>query len=151
MGRPDGDEMKSIKQKLLHLQEFLLLKPDLFQLFNSSAYGSKDLLLKDSTVRLIDVKEKNSTEAWLGEKYFKALKTLRSCQTVAAATRSFGEKLKTWKVGQLLCFYLVLFFSLSSMCLVQWNCGSPHRFLEQDLKYSTNGHSLMKIGGTGIG
>lgn len=119
MGRPDGDEMKSIKQKLLHLQEFLLLKPDLFQLFNSSAYGSKDLLLKDSTVKLIDVKEKNSTEAWLGEKYFKALKTLRSCQTVAAAARSFGEKLKTWKFGQLLCFYLVLFFFLSSMCLVQ--------------------------------
>ena len=110
MGRPNGDEMKSIKQKLLHLQEFLLLKPDLFQLFNSSAYGSKDLLLKDSTVKLIDVKEKNSTEAWLGEKYFKALKTLRSCQTVAAAARSFAEKLKTWKVGQLLCFYLVLFF-----------------------------------------
>lgn len=110
MGR-SGGTMKIIKQKLLHLHEFLLLKPDLFQLFNSSAYGSKDLLFKESTVRLVDVTEKNSTEAWLGEKYFKALKTLRSCQKVAAAVRSFGEKLKTWKAGQLLCFYLALFFS----------------------------------------
>ena len=118
MGR-SGDKRKIIMQKLLHLHEFLLLKPDVFQLFNSSAYGSKDLLFKESTVRLIDVKEKNSTEAWLGEKYFKSLKTLSSCQKVAAAARSFGENLKTWKVGQLLCFYLALFFFLSSMCLVQ--------------------------------
>lgn len=105
MSRP-GHKLDSIKRSLLHLDEFFQSNPHLFQTFNSSAYGGKNLLFKDSTVKLIDVKEKNSTEAWLGKKYFLALKALRSCKRVVAAARSLAIKVKSSGTGQL--FYIEL-------------------------------------------
>jgi len=76
-------------------------------MFNSSAYGGKDLLFKDSSVKLVDVKEKNSTKAWLGQKYFKALRTLSHCPEVVAAPRSLTIKIKSMSTGQLLLLELV--------------------------------------------
>lgn len=77
-------------------------------MFNSSAYGGEDLLFKDYTVKLIDVKEKNSTEAWLGQKYFNTLRTLSWCQEVVAAHRSLAVKLKSIRAGQLLLIELIV-------------------------------------------
>ena len=111
MGR-SGDELKAVKKSLLHLYEFLQLKQDIFQLFNSSAYGHKDLLFKDSTVKLIDIREKNSTEAWLGEMYYQALRILHSCQTKAASARSCGDELKTFEGGRLFCLELAIILSI---------------------------------------
>ena len=101
MSRP-GNKLEGLKQSLLRLDEFFRSKSPSSQMFNSSAYGGKDLLFKDSSVKLIDVKEKNSTEAWLGQKYFKALRALSLCQEVVAAPRSLTVKLKSINTGELL-------------------------------------------------
>ena len=55
--------------------------PTQFQLFNSSKYKGKDLLFKDSTKQLVDVKDKNTYEKWLGTDYLEDLKALKACQT----------------------------------------------------------------------
>lgn len=112
MSRP-GNKVAGLKQTLLRLDEFFKTNSHLFQMFNSSAYGGKDLLFKDSTVKLIDVKEKNSTEAWLGQKYFNALRTLSSCQEVVAALRSLTVKLKSIHTGQLLLIELIVVIQYS--------------------------------------
>lgn len=106
MSRP-GNKVEGLKQSLLRLDEFVRSKSPSFQIFNSSAYGGKDLLFKDSSVTLIDVKEKNSTEAWLGQKYFDALRSLSLCQEVVAAPRSLTVKLKSMNTGQLLLIELI--------------------------------------------
>ena len=108
MSRP-GNKVARLKQSLLHLDEVLRTNHShLFQMFNSSLFGGKDLLFKDSTVKLIDVKEKNSTEAWLGQNYFNALRTLSSCQEVVAAPRSLTVKLQPTSPGQLLLSELIV-------------------------------------------
>ena len=106
MSRP-GNKLEGLKQPLLRLDELLRSKSPSFQLFNSSAYGGKDLLFKDSSVKLTDVNEKNSTEAWLGQKYFKALRSLSHCPEVVAAPRSLTVKLISMNTGQLLLLELV--------------------------------------------
>ena len=55
--------------------------PTQFQLFNSSKYKGKDLLFKDSTKQLVDVKDKNTYEKWLGTDYLEDLKALTPCPT----------------------------------------------------------------------
>ena len=57
----------------------------MFQLFNSSKYGGKDLLFKDSTKKLVDVGERNSYQKWLGSEYLEDLKVLNSCITYSSA------------------------------------------------------------------
>lgn len=106
MSRP-GNKLDGLKQSLLRLDELLRSKSPSFQMFNSSAYGGKDLLFKDFSVRLIDVKEKNSTEAWLGQKYFKALRSLSHCPEVVAAPRSLAVKLISMNTVQLLLLELL--------------------------------------------
>ena len=60
--------------------------PTQFQLFNSSKYKGKDLLFKDSTKQLVDVKDKNTYEKWLGTDYLEDLKALRACPTTPRST-----------------------------------------------------------------
>lgn len=108
MSRP-GNHLAGLKQSFLHLDEVLRTNySHLFQMFNSSFFGGTDLLFKDSTIKLVDVKEKNSTEAWLGQKYFNALRTLSSCQEVVAAPRSLTVKLQPTSTGQLLLLELIV-------------------------------------------
>ena len=108
MSRP-GNKVAGLKQSLFRLDEFLRTNQShLLQMFNSSIYGGKDLLFRDSTVKLIDVKEKNSTKTWLGQKYFNALRTLSSCQEVVAAARSLTVKLQPTSTGQLLLLELIV-------------------------------------------
>ena len=92
--------VKSLKQWLLRLDEYCRTNPHFFQMFNSSTYGGKDLLFADSTVKLIDVKEKNTTQAWLGEKYYFALQSLSSCPEVLAVSRSLTVRLKPRGTGK---------------------------------------------------
>ena len=106
---------------LLRLDRELRKKPNVFQLFNSSTYGGRDLLFKDSTVKLIHLNERNTTKLWRGEKYFLGLKTLSSCHYMAAASKSFSDKLESlgrkrfslifWRLSFLFCLR-VLSFSL---------------------------------------
>lgn len=60
--------------------------PTQFQLFNSSKYKGKDLLFKDSTKQLVDVKDKNTYEKWLGTEYLEDLKALTACPTTPRPT-----------------------------------------------------------------
>ena len=83
---------RELKRRLLRLDRELRKKPNVFQLFNSSTYGDRDLLFKDSTVKLIHLKERNTTKRWLGEKYFLGLKTLSSCRYMAVVSTSFADK-----------------------------------------------------------
>jgi len=104
-----GDKLTGLKQLLLRLDEYFQTRPNLFQLFSSSGYGGKDLLFEDSTVKLIDVQEKNSTETWLGEKYFLALKTLSSCRRVVIAARSLTGNVESLGRG---CFLLTVLITV---------------------------------------
>lgn len=69
-------------------------------MFNSSTYGGKDLLFADSTVKLIDVKEKNMTQTWLGEEFYFALQSLSSCPEVLVASRSLTVRIEPRRTGQ---------------------------------------------------
>jgi len=91
ISRP-SDNVLELKRRLLRLDRELRKKPNVFQLFNSSTYGDRDLLFKDSTVKLIHLKERNTTKRWLGEKYFLGLKTLSSCRYMAVVSTSFADK-----------------------------------------------------------
>ena len=52
--------------------------PKVFQMFNSSKYNEfKDQMFMDSTVRLVDVGDKDTYEKWLGKRYQEDLKALR--------------------------------------------------------------------------
>lgn len=53
------------------------------------------MLFKDSTVKLIHLKKRNTTKLWLSEKYFLGLKTLSSCYYMAAVSKSFANKLES--------------------------------------------------------
>ena len=55
-----------------------------FQLFNSSKYGGKDLLFKDSTKKLVDVGDQKTYQLWLGDAYLKDLEALKLCATAGA-------------------------------------------------------------------
>ena len=94
MSRP-GDNVRELMRWLLRLDREFREKPNVFQLFNSSTYGGKDLLFKDSTVKLMHLKERNTTKLWLGEKYFLGLKTLGSCHYMAVASKSLADKFES--------------------------------------------------------
>ncbi|KAJ7387758.1 positive regulation of extracellular matrix disassembly [Desmophyllum pertusum] len=50
----------------------------IFQLFNSKKYGGKDLMFKDSTIKLGDVSQK-TYQKLLGDLYMKDLEALDDC------------------------------------------------------------------------
>lgn len=51
--------------------------PQQFQMFNSTKYNPyKDKMFSDSTVKLVDVGEKDSYDKWLGQQYQDDLKAL---------------------------------------------------------------------------
>ena len=56
-----------------------------FQMFNSTKYGGKDLLFKDSTKELVDVGDKKTYEEWLEKKYLDDVEAISTCPTKAAA------------------------------------------------------------------
>ena len=94
MSKP-GNRVAEFKKLLLGFDKRFRNATNFFPMFNSSAYGGKNLLFKDSTVKLIDVKEKNSTEAWLGDKYHLILQTLSACPKIATqAARSLSFEIK---------------------------------------------------------
>lgn len=116
MTRP-GSMVKSLKQWLLRLDEYCRTNPHFFQMFNSSTYGGKDLLFADSTVKLIDVKEKNTTQAWLGEKYYFALQSLSSCPEVLAVSRSLTVRLKPRGTGKFISIEFIIVVLTLYCCL----------------------------------
>ena len=112
MSRPD-DNVRELKRWLLRLDRELRKKPNVFQLFNSSTYGGRDLLFEDSTVKLICLNERNTTKLWLGEKYFLGLKTLSSCHYMAAVSTSFADKLESLRRKRFsLIFLTIIVFAL---------------------------------------
>lgn len=121
MSRP-GNTLEGLKQSLLRLDEIFRSKSTSSPMFNSSVYGGKDLLFKDSSIKLIDVKQKNSTKAWLGQKYFKALQALSLCQKVVAAPRSLTVKLKSMNIGELLLIEMITLL----FCLFQFAIWLKH-------------------------
>ncbi|XP_030072218.1 melanotransferrin isoform X2 [Microcaecilia unicolor] len=55
-----------------------------FKMFNSLDYEGKDLLFKDSTIKIVPVEEKTTYLEWLGKEYIKTLEGVR-CPSAAAA------------------------------------------------------------------
>ena len=66
-----------------------------FQLFNSSKYGGKDLLFKDSTKKLVGVGDQKTYDLWLGDAYLKDLEALNSCGVTERPTSTAAVTLTT--------------------------------------------------------
>ncbi|XP_068748594.1 melanotransferrin-like [Montipora capricornis] len=66
----------------------------MFQLFNSSKYGGKDLLFKDSTKKLVDVGDRDSYQKWLGSDYLKDLEVLKPCPSTEGPSSSAPDQMK---------------------------------------------------------
>nr|XP_033814105.1 melanotransferrin [Geotrypetes seraphini] len=60
---------------------------DTFAMFKSSNYEGKDLLFKDSTIKIVPVEEKTTYLKWLGNEYVKTLQGMH-CPSEAAAVNS---------------------------------------------------------------
>ena len=54
-------------------------------MFNSTKYGGKDLLFKDSTKELVDVGDKKTYDAWLEKKYLDDVEAISTCPVPKAA------------------------------------------------------------------
>jgi len=72
--------VRGYRQFLLEVDKYLRNNQELFQLFNSTQFGGKNLLFHDSTLNFVDVEKKNSTNKWLGESYKRALDALYTCE-----------------------------------------------------------------------
>lgn len=83
--------------------------PTQFQLFNSSKYKGKDLLFKDSTKQLVDVKDKNTYEKWLGTDYLEDLKALTACPTTPRPTA--GGKNNMLELLSAMISFIALFYT----------------------------------------
>ena len=61
--------------------------PNGFKMFDSSDFGSSDLLFKDSTMQLLDVGTKDTYEKFLGDEYLEATKAINcdSCALLQAS------------------------------------------------------------------
>ncbi|XP_031557514.1 melanotransferrin-like [Actinia tenebrosa] len=94
MTRDNGKEYfrtRGYRIFLLELDEHLRNKTQSFEMFNSTPYGDADVLFKDSTLKLVDVSHRNTTDKWLGTRYKKILDTLESCgKDVQLAAQSNG-------------------------------------------------------------
>ena len=83
--------------------------PTQFQLFSSSKYNGTDLLFKDSTKQLVDVKDKNTYEKWLGTDYLEDLKALRPCPTTPRPTA--GGKNNMLELLSAMISFIALFYT----------------------------------------
>lgn len=61
-----------------------------FRMFDSSDYHGRDLLFKDSTVRVVPVVEKTTYGDWLGRDYMAALEGMLSQQCSNAGRAWLG-------------------------------------------------------------
>ena len=100
------------RQLLLHASKVAGINqtdPTQFQLFNSSKYKGKDLLFKDSTKQLVDVKDKNTYEKWLGTDYLEDLKALKACPTTPQPTA--GGKNNMLELLSAMISFIALFYT----------------------------------------
>ncbi|CAH3161924.1 unnamed protein product [Pocillopora meandrina] len=85
-----------------------------FRMFDSGKWGGKDLLFKDSTIKLVDVSAKNYT-ALLGYSYLKDLEALNACPTTpipATTTPTSGTKQnRPYFIGSVVFVLTALFLS----------------------------------------
>ncbi|XP_071964281.1 melanotransferrin-like [Antedon mediterranea] len=58
-----------------------------FKIFDSADYSGKDLIFKDSTIKLVDVGEKNTYQKWAGQEYLKSYEAV-TCMSVSGSSQA---------------------------------------------------------------
>ena len=82
MTKTGGDNIANFKSLLIKASEVYGVTQhdsNKFQLFESNKYGGKDLLFKDSTKQLVEVKDKDTYQEFLGAGYLADIEALTAC------------------------------------------------------------------------
>ena len=80
-----------------------------FRMFDSGKWNGKDLLFKDSTIKLIDVSKKTYKE-FLGDSYLKDLEALNACPTTPTITSGTKQNMP-YLIGSIVFVLTALFLS----------------------------------------
>ena len=80
-----------------------------FRMFDSGKWNGKDLLFKDSTIKLIDVSKK-TYEEFLGDSYLKDLEALNACPTTPTITSGTKQNMP-YLIGSIVFVLTALFLS----------------------------------------
>ena len=108
-GNANNANYKRLLLNASKVAEITQNNPTQFQLFSSSKYNGTDLLFKDSTKQLVDVKDKNTYEKWLGTDYLEDLKALIPCPTTPRPTA--GGKNNMLELLSAMISFIALFYT----------------------------------------
>lgn len=64
-----------------------------FKMFDSSAFQGKDLIFKDSAVKIVPVEERRTYAEWLGSEYVESLEGMQTPQCSGAGNKLIQQHL----------------------------------------------------------
>ena len=112
MTKTEGDYNANFRKLLLKASENYGVNQsdsNMFQLFESNKYGGKDLLFKDSTKQLVEVKDKDTYQEFLGAGYLADIEALTACPTTDKGPTAGSKNTKLHLLAAMFSFIALLF------------------------------------------